>query len=121
MKSTVALVRCERYEDELVYESVKKGIDLLGGIGHFVKPGEKIVMKPNVLIGVDPDRNVTTHPTVFKAVGRILKEAGAVVSYGDSASIGGCVFNMRRCGLKAVGDELGLTMADFDHGTGGQP
>ena len=116
-KSIVALVRCESYEEDLVCESVKKGIDLLGGIKKFVQPGEKIVMKPNVLVAVDPNRSVTTHPTVLKAVGKILKDAGAVVSYGDSAAIGGCVFNMRRSGLKLVGDELGLAIADFDHGT----
>lgn len=115
-KSTVALVRCEWYDEDLVFTSVKKGLDLLGGIERFVKPGEKIVLKPNVLIGVDPDRCVSTHPLVFKAIGRILKDAGAVVSYGDSSALGSCIFNMRRCGLKTIGDELGLPVADFDHG-----
>jgi uncharacterized protein (DUF362 family)/ferredoxin len=115
-KSIVALVRCEEYAEGLVYEKVRRGIDLLGGIQSFVKPGEKIVLKPNVLIGIDPNRNVTTHPTVFKAVGRILKDFGAIVSYGDSPSHLGSVFNLRNCGLKAVGDELGFRIADFDHG-----
>ena len=95
---------------------MKRGLDLLGGITGFVKPGEKIVMKPNVLMGADPVKNVTTHPTVFKAVGKLLKEAGAIVSYGDSSSIGSCESNMRRSGLKQAGDELGFTIADFDHG-----
>ncbi len=115
-KSKVALVRCDEYRDELVYDSVRRGIDLLGGVSSFVKPGEKIVMKPNVLIGSDPAKSVTTHPTVFKAVGRILQEAGASVSYGDSPSFGGCESNLRKSGLKQIGDELGLTLADFDHG-----
>jgi len=115
-KSAVALVRCVEYRDELVSQAVKRGIDLLGGITAFVRPGEKIVMKPNVLIGSDPARSVTTHPTVFRAVGKLLQKAGAVVSYGDSPSFGRCELNLRMAGLKAVGDELGLTLADFDHG-----
>ncbi len=115
-RSRVALVRCTEYNDELVFSAIKRGIDLLGGISNFVKPGEKIVLKPNVLIGSDPAKNVTTHPTIFKAVGKLLLEAGAKVFYGDSSAIGGCEFNLRRANLKQVGDELGLVIADFDHG-----
>lgn len=114
--SRVALVRCNEYNDELVYNAVKKGIDLLGGIPNFVKSGEKIVMKPNVLIGSNPAKNVTTHPVVFKAVGRLLQEAGANVSYGDSSAFGGCEFNLKRANLKQAGDQLGFTIADFNHG-----
>jgi uncharacterized protein (DUF362 family) len=60
---------------------------------------------------------VTTHPAVFKAVARLLQEARAKVSYGDSPAFGGCEPNMKKAGLKLVGDELGLTVADFDHGS----
>jgi uncharacterized protein (DUF362 family)/NAD-dependent dihydropyrimidine dehydrogenase PreA subunit len=115
-KSIVALVRCNEYGDEIVCKAVKKGLDLLGGIGNFIQPGEKIVLKPNVLIGADPKRCISTHPAVFKAVGRLLKEAGAQVSYGDSSSFGGSEFNLKRAKLKQAGDELGLKLADFDHG-----
>ena len=116
-RSKVALVRCSEYRYELVLNAVRRGVDLLGGISDFVKPGEKIVMKPNVLIGSDPAKNVTTHPSVFKAVGELLQEAGARVSYGDCPSFGGCESNMRRANLKQAGDELGFILADFDHGT----
>lgn len=115
-KSKVALIRCNDYEEGRVYEAVKRGIDLLGGIFQFVKPNEKIVMKPNVLTGSNPEKCVTTHPAVMKAMGCLLKESGAEVSYGDSPSFGGCESHMKRAGLKQVGDELGLTLADFDHG-----
>lgn len=115
-KSRVVLIRCDEYKDDLVLNAVRRGIDLLGGIGTFVKTGEKIVLKPNVLIGSNPARSVTTHPAVFKAVGRVLQEAGAEVYYGDSSSFGGCEFNMKRAHLKQAGDEMGFTLADFDHG-----
>lgn len=115
-KSRVALVRCEDYDPERVYQAVKRGLDLLGGISQFAKQGEKIVLKPNVLVGTDPARSVTTHPAVLRAAGLLLRELGAEVSYGDSASIGGCEFNLKRAGLKTAGDELGLRIADFDHG-----
>jgi len=115
-KSGVALVRCETYDDNQVYEAIRSGLDLLGGISRFAKPGERIVLKPNVLIGSKPEKSVTTHPAVFRAVGRLLREIGSSVSYGDSPSFGKCEPNMRKSGLKQVGDELGLSLADFDSG-----
>jgi uncharacterized protein (DUF362 family)/NAD-dependent dihydropyrimidine dehydrogenase PreA subunit len=114
--SKVVLVRCGDYNEGLVFDAVKRGIDLLGGISLFAKTGEKIVMKPNVLIGSNPERSVSTHPIVFKAVGKLLLEAGVKVSYGDSSAFAGQGFNMSRAGLKQTAEELGLALADFEHG-----
>jgi uncharacterized protein (DUF362 family)/NAD-dependent dihydropyrimidine dehydrogenase PreA subunit len=115
-KTKVALIRCEKYDDAQVIHSIKKGMDLLGGTSLFVKPGDKIVLKPNVLIGSDPEKCVTTHPAVFRAVGSVFKETGAIISYGDSPAFGKSEFSLKRSGLKEVGDELGFLLADFDRG-----
>jgi uncharacterized protein (DUF362 family)/ferredoxin len=115
-KTKVAVVRCNTYNNTQVLKAIQTGLDLLGGISVFVRPGERIVMKPNVLIGTDPNRGVTTHPTVFGAVGKLLKDAGARVYYGDSPAFGKSEPNLRRSGLKQIGDELGFILADFDSG-----
>jgi uncharacterized protein (DUF362 family)/Pyruvate/2-oxoacid:ferredoxin oxidoreductase delta subunit len=115
-KSKVAIVRCSGYEDADVGRAISKGIELLGGISSFVKPNEVIVLKPNVLIGSDPAKCVTTHPAVFKAVARLLIEAGVDCRYGDSSGFGKCEFNMKRAKLKQMADELGAKLADFDNG-----
>ena len=67
--STVALIRCESYNYDEVKKSVQKGIALLGGISLFAKNNENILLKPNMLIGDAPEKCVTTHHAVFKAVG----------------------------------------------------
>ena len=115
-ESVVALIGCDTYDDEKVHEAVKAGLDLLGGISHFIKPGERIVLKPNVLLGTSPEKCVCTHPSVFRAVGKVLLAANATVYYGDSSGFGKCEANMKRAGLKHVADELGIGMADFDRG-----
>jgi uncharacterized protein (DUF362 family)/Pyruvate/2-oxoacid:ferredoxin oxidoreductase delta subunit len=115
-KSTVAVVRCDTYDGQQVFKAVEIGLDMLGGISCFIEPGEKIVVKPNVLSGTDPQKCVTTHPSVFEAVGRLLQKAGASVYYGDSPSFGKCEGHMKRAGLKQVADELGVRLADFDNG-----
>ena len=115
-KSKVALVACDNYEDDTVYAAMKRGLDLLGGINSFVKPGEKIVLKPNVLIGSGPERCVCTHPAVLKAAGKLFKETGAALSCGDSPAFGSTSISMRMAGLKQVADELGILVADFSKG-----
>jgi len=115
-RSKVALVRCETYEPDAVYEAVKKGLSLVGGTSSLVKPGERIVMKPNVLYGTNPEKGVSTHPSVFRAVGKLLQESGAHVSFGDSPSFASSELHMRRAGLKQLADEMGIEMADFDKG-----
>jgi uncharacterized protein (DUF362 family)/ferredoxin len=115
-KANVALIACDTYDDGEVYRAVRTGLDLIGGLSLFIKPGEKIVIKPNVLIGASPEKCVCTHPAVLKAVGKILLEAGAIVSCGDSPAFGGSYISMRMSGLKRVADELGIGLADFTRG-----
>ena len=115
-KTKVAVIRCEKYDNAQVLNSINRGVDLLGGIALFVKSGEKIVLKPNILFGSNPEKCVTTHPEVFRAVGNLLKEAGVNVLYGDSPGFGKSEPNLRKSGLKQVGDELGFILADFDSG-----
>lgn len=115
-KSRVSVVKCDTYDDKKVYKAIKLGVDLLGGISLFVKPEERIVIKPNVLVGVNPQKCVTTHPSVFKAVGRLLREADADVYYGDSSIFGNCETNMKRAKLKHVADTLGIRLANFNKG-----
>ena len=110
------MARCETYDPDAVYEAVRKGLDLIGGISNLVKSGERIVMKPNVLYGTNPEKGVSTHPSVFRAVGMLLKEYGARVSFGDSPSSAGAEGHMRRAGLRQLADEMGIELADFDRG-----
>ena len=85
---------------------MQKGLDLLGEAKTIIKQGEKIILKPNILPGSDPQKWVTTHPAVFKAVGRVLQQTGATLLYGDSSGIGKCDFNMARASLKQPAEDL---------------
>lgn len=115
--SKVAVVRCPDYEEGKVFEAAVRGLSLIGGIGQFVKRGERILMKPNMLVGTAPEKAVTTHPAVFKAVARHLLEAGARLSYGDSPGFGRPDSVARKCGLGAVAEALGIALADFTGGS----
>ncbi|MBP2133495.1 uncharacterized protein (DUF362 family)/ferredoxin [Methanomicrobium sp. W14] len=84
----VSIGKCDDYERENVFDSVKKAVDLIGGIGSFVSPGQKVFLKFNMLLGKDPEKSVTTHPEVVYAVAKLLKDYGCIVMMGDSPGSG---------------------------------
>ena len=99
-KSVVAVIPCEKYDEEQVYESLKRGIDALGGIERFVNKDEKILVKPNLLSAAAADKAVTTHPAVLRGVLRILNEYGCKnVKFGDSPGHGSCEGAVKALGL----------------------
>ncbi|MDO4176186.1 MAG: DUF362 domain-containing protein [Bacillota bacterium] len=127
-QSTVALVRCSSYKREEVESAVAKAIELLGGFEEIFSKGyeegainadSELILKPNLLAKANPEKAVTTHPEVFRAVGKALKDAGyGNLKYGDSP--GNPMLSVERtadgCGIKTVADELGILPGDFEHG-----
>jgi uncharacterized protein (DUF362 family) len=49
----------------------------LGGMGQFVKPGDRVVVKPNIGWDRSPDQAANTHPLVVQAVVAQALAAGA--------------------------------------------
>lgn len=84
-RDLVSLVRCEDYTPERVMDAVRNAIDLLGGLDSFVSPGQRVLVKPNLLQMTPPEKCVTTHPEVVYAVAKLLKDHGCQVTIADSA------------------------------------
>ncbi|RPJ52238.1 MAG: DUF362 domain-containing protein [Chloroflexi bacterium] len=116
MKSRVALVRCSSYDERTVAAAVQKGVGLLGGMEQFIQPNDKILLKPNVLVGDAPTKLVSPHPTVFKAVARLALTVTNNLSYGDSAGMGKPAANMRKPGFAEIAQEMNIPLADFENG-----
>lgn len=70
MSSTVSVVR--NFGD--VRAAVRRSVELLGGIEQFVKSGESVLIKPNLIYPAPPP--LTTDPRVTDAVIELVKEAG---------------------------------------------
>lgn len=80
----VAFARCASYDQALA--AVSRALDALGGPGRFFHPGQRVLLKPNLLADARPDQAITTHPEIARAVIRIARAAGAVPSVADSPS-----------------------------------
>jgi uncharacterized protein (DUF362 family)/Pyruvate/2-oxoacid:ferredoxin oxidoreductase delta subunit len=82
----VAIDRCPDYDPDAILEILEMMIEKTG----FPDVRDKrILLKPNILSGSDPDKAITTHPALVRAVIRLLKKRGAAsVLVGDSPGVG---------------------------------
>jgi len=115
-ESTVAIVRCNEYAHDAVLGAVRRGVEMLGGPKRFVRANEHILLKPNMLVPDLPERCVTTHPSMLRAVGQVFGEAGARVSFGDSPAVSKPATVARKSGFAEAVAALGMPMADFTTG-----
>jgi len=83
MNPKVAIVKCDTYDQQTVCARVKEAVDLAGGIISFVKPQSRVLVKPNLLMPIEPQAGINTHPEVVRAVIRILKSIDCKVFVGD--------------------------------------
>ena len=113
--------KCDSYDRPLVEERIRTSISDLGGIDQFVSPGERILLKPNLLIPRRPDEAITTHPEVLRAAIRLVKQAGGVVVVGDSPAGRSTERILKhlaeRTGMAAVCDEEGVEFVFFTEST----
>jgi len=88
----------------------------LGGASAFVKPSENLLLKVNLLAGDVPEKCVTTHPAVFRAVAEQFLAVGATVRYGDSPGFGSSGAAAKKAGITDEAEALKLEAADFKDG-----
>jgi uncharacterized protein (DUF362 family)/Pyruvate/2-oxoacid:ferredoxin oxidoreductase delta subunit len=105
MASQVAIVKCSDYQQPAVERAVRESIDLLGEMGQFVQPGQKVLLKVNLLSATSPERGIVTHPAVVEAMVRLVQEAGGIPLIADSP--GGSV-PYTEAGLRRIYEASGL-------------
>lgn len=113
-ESTISLVRCDSYDTGEVQVAVEKAVNLLGGMEGFVKPGDRVLLKPNLLSARAPDRRITTDPSVVKAVARLVQQAGGKPFIGDSPALGSFKRVARKTGMESIARELEIELVELD-------
>jgi uncharacterized protein (DUF362 family)/NAD-dependent dihydropyrimidine dehydrogenase PreA subunit len=121
----VSLHRQDNYNPASCLQAIRTLLEPLGGMEAFVQAGQKVLLKPNLLSGKTPDRAVTTHPEIVRAVVTLAQEAGGIVSIGDSPGIGSPESVARKSGILAIAEETGCPFVPFEtavtiHPTGGK-
>ncbi len=110
----VSIVRCPDYDRTRIEAAVLRAVDLLGGIDSFVKPGQRVLIKPNLLKAGPPEKAITTHPEILRAVIRAVRKAGGEALVGDSPGFGELRRVCEKSGIMSVIEEEGARLAELD-------
>ena len=73
---SISLLEADSYQVESLETSLKTLLEPLGGIEAFVKPGDRVLLKPNLLTGSRPTKECTTRPEVVYCVAKLVQAAG---------------------------------------------
>ena len=111
----VSLIRAQSYEQQSLKNAVEMLLLPLGGITAFVKPGDRVLLKPNLLTGSRPGKECTTRPELIYTVAKLVLEAGGKPFLGDSPAFGSAKGVATANGYLPVIEELNLPIVDF-HG-----
>lgn len=113
--AAVSLVRAETYDLPALRASLETLLQPLGGIGAFVKPGDRVLLKPNLLTGARPGKECVTRPEVVYCVAQLVQEAGGEPFLGDGPAFGSAYGVARANGLLPFTEALNLPIVEF-HG-----
>lgn len=117
--SKVIIQECKSYNLDSLITKINDGIDKLGGWNKFVRKGDTVLLKVN-LIGPKPSESAAiTHSEFVRAMIRILKALGCTVWIGDSsggaiAGIAPTTQSFKVSGYEKVAQEEGAFIKNFD-------
>lgn len=81
---TVSIQACSNYELAAVEAALAQTIEDLGGLGTYIQPGSRVLLKVNLLMKKRPEEATTTHPVFVRALSNLLVAHGCQVLIGDS-------------------------------------
>ncbi len=117
--AVVSLIRCQQYDMESVREALRQSLVPFGGMESVVRPGQRVLLKVNLLSPKTPDKAVTTHPSLVRAVIEAVQQCGGIPSVGDSS--GGMMKGssstaraLKVSGVEAAAKDAGAIVINFD-------
>lgn len=111
MDSVVAIRKCSEYNLEEVQGHIKWLYEEATGPD---PSGKKVLVKPNIISDVSPDKAVSTHPVVVEAVIRYLQSRGATILVGDSPTFDNRLFTGKLSGIRQVTENCGAHWVRFN-------
>jgi uncharacterized protein (DUF362 family) len=85
----------------------RKAVELVGGMGAFVKEGETVFIKPNISWDKKPEQAATTNPTVVETVVQMVSEAGAKKIIVADNACNDARRTYKRSGIKKIAEGAG--------------
>lgn len=92
--------------------ALREAVGCMGGMERFVRPGERILLKANLLRPAPPETAICTHPAVVEAIAKLVAEAGGTALITDSP--GGYV--QKESVLRNLYEKTGIAQAAQNSG-----
>lgn len=117
--SKVIVQECSDYSIDNLTVKINTGIEKLGGWGKYIKAGDAVLLKINLIGPKTSESAAITHSEFVRALTRILKDKGCIVWVGDSS--GGAIAGIAPtansfivAGHEKVAKEEGAIIKNFD-------
>ncbi len=75
-REKVWLSRCGGYAPEELLRQMEEAFLTALGVWEEIRPGMKVVLKPNLVMSSKPEAAIATHPALVAAVGKCVQKAG---------------------------------------------
>lgn len=118
--NSVYVAKCSDYSPHTVESALQESLEGLAAEQALIKPGQRVILKVNLLQAQLPDKAVTTHPVIVAAVAKWVRRAGATPIIADSP---GGLFNARTLrhvyqvtGMQAAAEAAGAVL-NYDVGS----
>lgn len=106
----VGLLCCPTYQRQRLKETIDQ---LCGSLSFTVRPGDTVLLKPNLIGALRADGLASTHPEFIAAVAEWGLDQSARVIVGDSPAFGSASGVMRAVGITEALEGLPVTIQDF--------
>jgi len=110
----VIFTPCNTYQESDTQPATRQLFQEMGGLNQYIQPGQKVLLKVNLLMKKTPESAVTTHPALVEAIVNQIHALGAKVIIADSP--GGPFTKTwlkgiyRETGMEAVANKTGARL-----------
>jgi len=115
MTSMISVAKCTSYELPKVQKAIRECVNKIDGLKDLEK-GDRVLLKPNLLMSSTPQEGITTHPSIVEATAKILLEKNAKIMIGDSP--GSPYTNIEnlweKTGMKTIAKKLDIKLLNFE-------
>ena len=111
----VSLLQATTYDVDILEQQLCNLLAPIGGMAAYVQPGQRVLLKPNLLTGARPTKECTTRPELVYCVAKLVQAAGGKPFLGDSPAFGSAHGVAKANGLLQRAQKLDLPIVEL-HG-----
>ena len=113
MAPSVSLIQSHTYHLETLSYDLERVLAPLGGMAAFVTPGDRVLLKPNLLTGGCPGKECITRPELVYGVARMVQALGGHPFMRDSPAFGTAMGVAQTNGYLPLLKELQIPVVEF--------